>query len=140
MMPMLGFSPRKSISLRAAGDDVEELVGAAHLHVGAQAVGVVALHQRVERLVQVDGVAVLPALAEVLAGQELLQGEVRGQPDQLGEVELREPVGVVRDRACRAVEDLEGLLGVGLGVVRPSLRASAAGAACPCRTGRRSAR
>ncbi len=67
----------------AGGDDVEELIGAADLDVGPQVIGVVRLRQGIERLMQVDGVVVLPAFAKRVAGQELLQREVGGQGDRL---------------------------------------------------------
>ena len=53
---------------------------------------------------------------EVLAGEELLHGEIGGQLDQVGKSQLREPLGVVADDGLLAVEDFESLLGVGAGV------------------------
>ncbi len=64
----------------------------------------------------------LPAQLEVLAGDELLDGEVGGQLDQLGEGQLREPFGVEADQGFLAVQHFVSLLGVGAGIVLHLLR------------------
>ncbi len=78
-MPICGFWPVRFLQLAARDDDVEQLIAAAHLHIGLLRHGVVALHQRVERLVQVDRLARFQPQREVLARQELLDGEVLRQ-------------------------------------------------------------
>ncbi len=89
----------------------------ADLDVRLQSDGVVGLHEGVEELVDVDGVAALAPQGEVVALEELADGEVGGDLDQLLEVELAQPFGVVADDRAVAVEDAEGLLGVGAGVL-----------------------
>jgi hypothetical protein len=98
----------------AAGHQVEELLRPADLHVRLQGHGIVGLHQRVEELVQPDGIALGVALGEVLAGQELLHREVRGQPDEIGEGQRGQPVGVVAHLGLVGVQDFERLLCVSL--------------------------
>ncbi len=67
--------------------EVEELLAAADLDVGAQRHGVVGLHQGVEELVHENGVAGVESLAEGLARKELLDGEMGGQLEDLVELE-----------------------------------------------------
>ncbi len=76
---LLQFAPRHQ--------DVEQLILAAHLYVRFLGDGIVGLHQRVEELVQVDGLPGINALAEILAHKELLHGEVAGQPDNVRKVQ-----------------------------------------------------
>ena len=51
----------------ATGEQVEQLVGAPELHIGLDDHGVVGLHDRVEELVQADGLARRVAVVEVVA-------------------------------------------------------------------------
>jgi hypothetical protein len=67
--------------------------------------------------VQVDGLAVLEALRKVVAHEELLHGEIARQADDVGEIERRQPLVVVAHPRQVGVEDFEGLLGVGAGVL-----------------------
>ena len=98
---ILGFSPKEVMILRAAVTMLKSWSVPPTCTSALQGVGVVALHDGVKGLVQVNGVALVPAQAEILAGQELLHGEVGCQPDQVGEIQLGEPLGVVaHDASC----------------------------------------
>ena len=79
----------------AARHQIEELFGAAHLHIALQGEGVVALHQGVKEFVQVDRVAVIEALAEVVTAQHLCDRELRHQRDDVRELQRAQPFGVV---------------------------------------------
>ena len=98
------------------GEQVEELVRAAHLHVGLDHHGVVGLHHGVEELVQGDGRLRLVALREVVALEDARHGELAAELEQALEVEREDPVAVVDDGGLLGVEDLHGLGDVGLGV------------------------
>ena len=100
----------------APGDEVEFLIGAAQLDVGVERDGVVALGERVEQLVQGDGLLFLEALVELVALEHLRDGEVGGEADHALEAELVEPLGVEADLGLVAVEDAEDLVGVGFRV------------------------
>ena len=69
---------------RAAGEQVVELVGAAELDVGLDRDRVVRLHQRVEQLGDRDRLAGGEALREVVALEQLRDGQRAGQPDDVG--------------------------------------------------------
>ena len=99
-----------------AGEQVEELVTAAHLHVGVDHDRVVGLHHGVEELVQGDGGVARVALREVVALKDAGDGELAGNLEQLAQVHGQDPVAVVDDLGLGRVEDLHGLLDVGLGV------------------------
>ena len=100
----------------AAAHEVELLVGAAELDVALEGDGVVALRHGVEELVDVDGLLVLEALVEVFALEHLGDGELGGETNHARVTELVEPLGVIADFCFVAVEDLEDLVFVGLGV------------------------
>ena len=100
----------------AAREQVEDLVVAAHLEVGLDHDGVVGLQHRVDELVQGDGLALGVAVVEVLALEDASHVELAHELQHLGEVEALQPVAVVDDRGLLGVEDLHGLLDVGLGV------------------------
>ena len=59
---------------RAADQQIEFLIGAAELDVGAQRDRVIALHQRIQELVHGDRLAGLVALAEVLTLEHARDG------------------------------------------------------------------
>ena len=104
------------LQLATGHDDVEGLVRAADLHIGLQRHRVVALHEGVEELMQVNRVALAIALAEVLAGQELLHGKMRGNVNQVAELERAQPLVVVADDRAFRVQHLEGLVRISLGI------------------------
>ena len=88
-------------------DNIEELVGTAHLHIRLQGMRIIALHDGIESLVQVDRVAVVPALAEIIACDELLDREIGGQFDQLGKSQSGQPFRVEADLGLVPVQDLD---------------------------------
>ena len=98
---------------RASAENVEGLVGAAQLYIRFQGDGVVALHQSVHEFVDVDGVAALNAVVEGVAGRELLDGEVGGQMDHVGEGHLTEPLAVATHFGAFWIEQFERLIAVG---------------------------
>jgi len=101
----------------AAGQQVEELLGSPQLNVSLERDGVVALHQRVHKLVQPDWVTVLITVGEVIASQELLHGEVSGHADDVLESEMSQPVGVVTYLGFLRVKDAKGLLCISAGIL-----------------------
>ena len=133
-----GSSPYASMTV-AAGEQVVELVGAAELDVGLDGDRVVGLHERVEKLRHRDRLVRPDPLREVVALEDLRDGDRPGEPEHVGEVELREPLPVEAHLGAVAVEDQESLLEVRLrvavdllGVEDRTLRSSGP-------TGRRSA-
>ena len=100
----------------ASGNEVEFLVGAAQLNVGFEGDRVVALRQRVEQLVQGDGLFFLETLVELVALEHLRDGEVRGEADHALEAKIVEPLGVEANFGFVAVEDAEYLFRVRLRV------------------------
>ena len=102
----------------AAGQQIEQLVVAAQLDVGFDHHRVVGLHDGVEELVQRDGHLALVALGEVVALEDARHGEVRAQLQQASQIKLADPIGVVRDLGLGRVENLHGLVHVGLRVGR----------------------
>ena len=95
----------------AAQQEVELLVRAPELHVGAHRDRVVALHERIEQLQHGHGLARGEALGEVVALEDLRDGGRARETEELlhGHVE---PLGVEAHLGLLAVEDLEGLLRV----------------------------
>jgi len=66
-----GGPKRPSRCKLATGEEVELLLGGTQLHVGVDGDRVVALDERVEQLMQPDGLLVLVALGEVLSREHL---------------------------------------------------------------------
>ena len=62
------------------------------------------------------GCPLVEPLVEVLARQELGDGELAGQPDDIGQVELAEPLALPSDLGLFFIDYLEELLHIGLGV------------------------
>ena len=62
---------------------------------------------------QVDGVAALVPLAEVVAREHLRHGEARGERDQVVQAQVAQPLRVVAHDRLRLVQDLRRLLEVG---------------------------
>ena len=111
------------VPLQLAADlQVEPLIRAAQLDIGLQRDRIVALRERIEQLVQRDGLFFLEALVELLALQHLRDGEMRGEADDALEAERAQPLGVEADFGLIAIEDAEDLVGVGLRHWRRSVR------------------
>ena len=100
----------------AAHQQVELLVGAAEFNVGLERHRVVALHQRVEELVDADRVAGVEALVEVVALHHARHGVFGRQLDQPARAQCVAPLAVVAQLGAGRVQHLEGLRLVGLGV------------------------
>ena len=100
----------------AAGEQVEELVGAAHLHVGLDLNGVEGLHHGVQKLVQGNRRLGLVALSKVVALKDAGDGELGAHLQQAGQVHRKDPVAVVHNGGLLGIQDLHGLAHVGLGV------------------------
>ena len=97
-----------------AGEQVKDLVVAAHLEVGLDDDGVVGLKHRVDELVQCDGAALGVAVVEVLALKDAGNVELAHEIEHLAEVERLDPIAVVDDGGLLGVEDLHGLLDISL--------------------------
>ena len=82
-LPKLWLALAVGALQRPPRHQVEELLRGADLDVGLQCDGVIRLHEGVEELVDVDGVAALPPLREVVPLEELSDGEVGGDLYQL---------------------------------------------------------
>ena len=92
----------------AREEEVELLVGAAQLHVGAHRHRVVALQQRVEQLEDRDRPAAGVALGEVVALEQLGDGRGAREPEQVLHRHV-EPLAVAANLGPLGVEDREGL-------------------------------
>ena len=101
----------------AAHQQVEFLVGAAELHISLQRNRVVTLRHGIEQLVHSDRLLFHEALVEVIALQHLRDGELRRQPNEAFVAQLVEPLAVEAHLGLVAVENLEDLRLVGLGVL-----------------------
>ena len=100
----------------AADEQVEELVGRAQLHVRFQRHRVVPLRQRVEQLVQRDRHLARISLLEVIPLQHARQRVLRRQLDEARRAQRQEPLAVEPHLGAAAIEQLEDLLLVRLGV------------------------
>ena len=102
----------------AADEVVEGLVGAAEFDIGLDHHRVPALHEWVEKLVDVDGLAGLVAFLEGVAFEHAGDGHLGGEFEGVDEGHLVEPFGVVvnLDFVRRQVENFAGLIEVGFGV------------------------
>ena len=89
---------------------------AAELDVAFQLDRIVALDERIDELVDGDGLLVFEALAEIPPLQHAGDGVRFRQADEAVRAQLFHPLAVVADFCLIPVQDLEGLLGVGLGV------------------------
>ena len=101
----------------AAHEQVEPLVRATELDVGVHGNGVVGLEQRVEQFGDGDGLIGGVPLREVVAGQYLGHGEAAGKPYHVRQREGSEPVALQARLGPGAVDDLEELREVRLGVL-----------------------
>ena len=101
----------------AREQQVEGLVGAAELDVGAHGHRVVALHERIEQLEDRDRRPRGPALGEVVALEQLGDGRRARQAEEVLHAHVQ-PLGVEADLEQLGIveEHLEGLLLVGAGV------------------------
>ena len=90
----------------------------ADLHVGLLGHSIVSLHERVERLMEVDGLLPGQSQGEVLTSKELLDREILTEADQVEQCQLAEPFAIVADYGLPRIQHTEGLLRVGLGVFR----------------------
>ena len=98
----------------APDEDVEELVAAADLDIGADDDGVPALHDRILNLVQSYLMPLAEAILEILALHHLVQRDARVEADHVEEIHFLEPRAVVNDLGLRFVEHEKRLLGVGI--------------------------
>ena len=106
------------LTLQFASDQqIEALIGAPQLNIGVQHDRVVTLRQRIEHFVQRDGLLGLEAFVKIIAFQHLRDGEFRGQADDAFKAKLAQPLGVVADLCFFTIENLEHLIGVGLGIL-----------------------
>ena len=101
------------IALQLAADEqIELLIGAPQLDVGHHRHRVVALHQRVEKLVDRDRLVRPVALAEIVALEHARDRVARRQADHALRAELVRPLRVKQDLRLVGIEDLERLLPV----------------------------
>ena len=82
MIEICGSWPTRSLEV-AAHQQVERLVGAAHLDVRLERDRVLGLEQRVQELVEMDRALRLVARREVLAREEARHRDLRGHADHV---------------------------------------------------------
>ena len=99
-----------------AGEQVEKLIGAAHLHVGLDLHGVESLHHGIQELMQGDRRLRLVALGKVIALKNAGDGELGAHLQQTGQIHRKDPVAVVHDGGLLGIQDLHGLAHIGLGI------------------------
>ena len=100
----------------ASHQEVELLIGPAQLDVTLHGHTVVPLQQRIEELADGDALAAFVTLFEVVALQHPRHVVLGGQLDQSVGPQGVEPGGVEHQLRLLGVEDLEGLLLIGLGI------------------------
>src|SRR5262249_35454829 len=100
----------------AAHQQIELLIGAPELDVRLERHRVVALRQRIEELVDGDGLPLAVALREVLALEHPRDGVLGGEADNAIRSERREPFRTESDLGLCAIEYQKDLVGVGRGV------------------------
>ena len=102
----------------AADEEVEALIGPAQFEVGFERDRVVALHERIEKLVHGDGELFGVALGEVFTFEKTRERVARGELNETHGAEGVGPFGVVADFGLLEVEHVAGLREVGFGVRR----------------------
>ncbi len=98
----------------SAHQQVELLIRAAQFDIGPQGDRVVALHQRIEKLVDGDRLLAVEALAEVFALKHARYRVLRGEFDHVGGSHRPEPFAVETNFGLCPIQHLEHLIGVGL--------------------------
>ena len=98
------------VALQLAPDQkVELLVRTAQFHVCLERHRVVALCERIEKLVDGNRRSVFVAFREIVALQNSSNGVFGGEPDQIGKSQLAQPFVIEADFGFRFVENLENL-------------------------------
>ena len=100
----------------ATHHQVELLVGAAHFQIGLERHRVIALQQRVQKLVQADGAAFGKARVEVVALHHAGHGVLGRQLDHAASAQLVAPLAVVTNFGLGRVQHLGGLGVIRLGI------------------------
>jgi len=114
--PDVRLLPKRGHHLAAGSDNVEELIRATHLDISVQMIRIVSLHDRVEKLVQVDRLIFVPAFVKVIAGQELLDREIGCQVDEVRHGKFTEPLIIVKHLSAFRIENAKSLLSISAGV------------------------
>src|SRR5262249_42536320 len=105
----LGKLPVMLLKL-APDKEVELLIGAAELDIRLHRDGIVALHERIQELMNRYGLTGGIAFCEVVALEHPCNGPRAGQADQPCRAELIGPFGIEQDLSTIGVEDLEDLV------------------------------
>ncbi len=100
----------------AADQHVELLIGAANLEIGFQRDRIVTLDDGIEQLVEEQRLLGCEALLEVVALEQAGDAQGRRDLDQLGNIQAVHPFAVEADFGELAIENLEGLLAIGIRV------------------------
>ena len=106
----------------AAHEQVEFLVGAAQLQVAFQGHAVVALHQRVQKLMHADGLAAVEALVKIVTLHHPRHGVARSELDHAAGPQRLAPLAVVANLGFGWVQHHAGLLVIGVGIELDLLR------------------
>src|SRR5205823_13177899 len=94
----------------AADEEIEELIGAAHLDVAFQRDRVVALRERKEQLVNGDRLLRRETFAKIVALENPRECVLRSETNHPFRSERAEPFGVEAHFGLDRIEDLEDLL------------------------------
>ena len=86
------------------------------LDIGGERHGVISLHERIQKLVDADRLTARMALAEIVAFEHAGNRVLRRQPDHAGRAQFAHPRRIELDAGSLAIEDLEDLRRIGLGV------------------------
>ena len=111
------------LTLEVATDEiVEELVVTTQFDVGLNGDGIVALQDGVLKFGQADGDAFSVAFGEVVPFEQAGDVDLSVEAEKVGTGEFGQPLAVVANFGFLGVDDLEDLVGVGLGVLFDDLR------------------
>ena len=100
----------------AAHEQIEFLIGAAQLQVGLQSHRVVALHERVQKLVHANRGARLKAIVKIVALHHARHGVLGRQLNHAHGTQRQTPLAVVPDFGFGGVEHQAGLAVIGFGI------------------------
>ncbi len=98
----------------AARKKIEELVGATHLYVSLDLHRVKCLHNGIQELMQGDGSLRLITLGKVVTLKNACHRKLGAQLEHALEVQRQNPVTVMHDSGFLRIQNLHGLINVGL--------------------------
>ena len=100
-----------------AAQQVELLIGPSKFHIAFKRDRVIALHHRIQELVQTDRLFRFIALVKLIPLKHLRDGKVRRQSNRSLKPQLVEPFGIESYLGLIAIQNLENLRLVGFGIL-----------------------